>query len=88
MPGMECRSCNVFKASTEFYSNKTNPDGVYINLKACFAADAWSRCVFLTSTAKMAVMSGIISRSLGLQPLRFRIFLLCLLNLHVRKEGT
>ena len=72
VPGKECRRCNVFKAATEFYRNKTNPDGLYNNCKACFAADAWSRCVFLTSTAKMAVMSGIISRSLGLQPIRFR----------------
>ncbi|CAK0783382.1 hypothetical protein CVIRNUC_006581 [Coccomyxa viridis] len=43
VPGKECRRCNVFKAATEFYRNKTNPDGLYNNCKACFAADAWSR---------------------------------------------
>ncbi len=45
MPGKECRRCNLFKQATEFYRNKTNPDGLYNNCKACFASDAWSRCV-------------------------------------------
>ena len=43
VPGKECRRCNVFKAATEFYRNKTNPDGLYNNCKACFASDAWNR---------------------------------------------
>ena len=45
VPGKECRRCNLFKQATEFYRNKTNPDGLYNNCKACFASDAWSRCV-------------------------------------------
>ena len=45
VPGKECRRCNLFKQATEFYRNKTNPDGLYNNCKSCFASDAWSRCV-------------------------------------------
>ena len=41
--GKECRRCNQFKGATEFYRNKTNPDGLYNNCKACFAADAVNR---------------------------------------------
>lgn len=45
VPGKECRRCNVFKQATDFYRNKTNPDGLYNNCKACFASDAWNRCM-------------------------------------------
>ncbi|EIE18791.1 hypothetical protein COCSUDRAFT_60093 [Coccomyxa subellipsoidea C-169] len=43
VPGKECRRCNTYKQATEFYRNKTNPDGLYNNCKACFAADAVNR---------------------------------------------
>ena len=43
VPGKECRRCNTFKQATDFYRNKTNPDGLYNNCKACFASDAWNR---------------------------------------------
>ncbi|KAK9820538.1 hypothetical protein WJX72_011408 [[Myrmecia] bisecta] len=38
-----CRRCGEVKLATEFYRNKTNPDGLYNNCKACFAADAQER---------------------------------------------
>ena len=95
MPGKECRRCNVFKAATEFYRNKTNPDGLYNNCKACFAADAWSRCGLLTSiaTAAASVMSGVMSRSLGLLPLGLRnlcwVYRTCMkLGKELEKPGT
>lgn len=43
MPGKECRRCGVYKQAGEFYRNKTNPDGLYNNCKACFANDAQNR---------------------------------------------
>eukprot|EP00884_Botryococcus_braunii_P000533 jgi/Botrbrau1/10480/Bobra.0133s0084.2 len=38
-----CRRCGCTKQSGDFYRNKTNPDGLYNNCKACFAADASAR---------------------------------------------
>ena len=81
MPGKECRRCNVFKAATEFYRNKTNPDGLYNNCKACFAADAWSRWGCPTSAAiTVPVMSRVANRSL------VSLFVLGVLILHIGKE--
>jgi len=31
-----CRRCGVEKPATDFYRNKTNPDGLYNNCKGCF----------------------------------------------------
>ena len=70
MPGKECRRCNVFKAATEFYRNKTNPDGLYNNCKACFAADAWSRCGVLLSTAAAMCGERDHEQELGLDAIR------------------
>eukprot|EP00884_Botryococcus_braunii_P000528 jgi/Botrbrau1/10476/Bobra.0133s0082.1 len=38
-----CRQCGCTKQSGDFYRNKTNPDGLFNNCKACFAADASAR---------------------------------------------
>ena len=40
VPGKECGRCNLFKQATEFYRNKTNPDGLYSHCKACYASYA------------------------------------------------
>ena len=38
-----CRKCSVTKAASEFYRNKTNPDGLYNQCKVCFSQDATVR---------------------------------------------
>ena len=43
VPGKECRRCSQYKPATDFYRNKTNPDGLYNNCKSCFANDAVNR---------------------------------------------
>ena len=38
-----CRKCHMTKAASEFYRNKTNPDGLYNQCKVCFSQDATVR---------------------------------------------
>ncbi|KAK9846477.1 hypothetical protein WJX81_004944 [Elliptochloris bilobata] len=38
-----CRRCGITKPASEFYRNKTNPDGLYNNCKGCFSHDAQAR---------------------------------------------
>lgn len=66
-----CHKCNQTKQASEFYRNRTNPDGLYNNCKECFATNSKRRQEALPPIEERMAISKVRARAQdqGLAPM-------------------